>query len=230
MRRLVGYGRLSGTQATKALSQLYASSRLYINFFQPSFKLKSKTRDGARVHKVYFTPATPCDRLVAHSGVEPAIKEQLTAQFKGLDPVRLLQAIRLAQHTLSEIAAHGVCTEEAPVGASDVAVFLASLTSAWKDGEARPPHRKQPTATHWWKTRVDPFADAWPTIEGWLMAEPSASPNALMDRLAAMVPQAYASKAQLRTLQRRVKAWRVERAKEMVLGSLRKSAVMPAEV
>lgn len=23
-------------------------SRLYINFFQPSFKLKSKTRDGAR--------------------------------------------------------------------------------------------------------------------------------------------------------------------------------------
>ena len=230
VRRLVGYGRLSGTQATKALSQLYASSRLYINFFQPSFKLKSKTRDGARVHKVYFTPATPCDRLLAHSGVEPAIKEKLTAQLEGLDPVRLLQEIRLAQHTLSEIVAHGVCTEEAPVGASDLAVFLASLPSAWKDGEVRPTHRKQPTATRWWKTRVDPFADAWPTIEGWLMAEPSASPNALMDRLAAMVPQAYASKAQLRTLQRRVKAWRVERAKEMVLGCLRKSAVMPVEV
>ena len=61
MRLLVGYGRLSGAAATKALAQLYASSRLYINFFQPSFKLKSKTRDGARVHKVYFTPATPCD-------------------------------------------------------------------------------------------------------------------------------------------------------------------------
>ena len=230
VRRLVGYGRLSGVEATKALAQLYASSRLYVNFFQPSFKLKSKTRDGARVHKVYFTPATPCDRLLAHSSVKPEIKAQLAAQFKRLDPVRLLKEIRVAQQTLSDIAAHGVCTEEAPTGASDVSVFLASLTSAWKDGEARPTHRKRLTAKHWWKTRVDPFADSWPTIEGWLIAEPSASPNALMERLAAMVPDAYASKAQLRTLQRRVKAWRAERVKDMILGSLRKSAVMPAEV
>ena len=45
--------------------------------------------------------------------------------------------------------------------------------------------------------------------------------EALMERLATLVPDAYASKAQLRTLQRRVKAWRAERAKEMVLGRLR---------
>ena len=51
-----------------------------------------------------------------------------------------------------------------------------------------------------------------------------------MDRLATMVPDAYASKAQLRTLQRRVKAWRAERVKEMVLGSLRKCADTPTEV
>ena len=89
VRRLVGYGRLSGVVATKALAQLYPSSRLYINFFLPSFKLKSKTRDGARVHKVYYTPATPCDRLLAHNSVGPAIRENLTAQFMSLDPVRV---------------------------------------------------------------------------------------------------------------------------------------------
>ena len=94
VRRLVGYGRLSGVEATKALATLYASSRLYVNFFQPSFKLKSKTRDGARVHKIYFKPATPCDRLLAHASIEPAIKTRLTAQFESLDPVRLLQDIR----------------------------------------------------------------------------------------------------------------------------------------
>ena len=44
---------VSGADAMKALAKLYASLRLYINFFQPSFKLKSKTRDGAHVHKVY---------------------------------------------------------------------------------------------------------------------------------------------------------------------------------
>jgi hypothetical protein len=230
VRRLVGYGRLSGADAGNALAQLYASSRLYINFFQPSFKLKSKTRDGARVHKVYFAPATPCDRLLAHDSVEPAIKEKLKAQFNSLDPVRLLQEMRTAQQTLSDFAAYGVRAEAAPAGESDVAVFLASLSSAWKEGEARPTHRKQPKAKHWWKTRVDPFADAWPVIEGWLIAEPAVSANELMDRLATMVPDAYASKAQLRTLQRRVKAWRAERVKEMILGSLHKPADTPVEV
>jgi hypothetical protein len=229
VRRLVGYGRLSGDAATKALAKLYASSRLYINFFQPSFKLKSKTRDGARVRKVYFTPATPCDRLLAHGSVGPAIKEKLKTQFMSLDPVRLLQEIRLAQQTLSDIAAHGVSTEVV-MAVPAIADFVSSLASAWKDGEARPTHRKQPTAKHWWRTRVDPFADAWPVVEGWLIAEPAVSAKTLMERLATMIPDAYASKAQLRTLQRRVKAWRAERAKEMVLGRLRTQDAIPAEV
>jgi len=224
VRRLVGYGRLSGPEATKALAQLYASSRLYINFFQPSFKLKSKTRDGARVKKLYHAPATPCDRLLAHDSVDAQTKERLKAQFKSLDPVRLLQEIRAAQQTLSDLAAHGVRTEAATSTPPDVAAFLASLSSAWKDGEARPTHRKQANATHWWRTRPDPFADAWPVVEGWLIAQPSISAKELMDRLAAMVPDAYASKAQLRTMQRRVKAWRADKAKDLILGALRKTA------
>ncbi|CAN7734614.1 hypothetical protein LJR267_009198 [Paraburkholderia hospita] len=130
----------------------------------------------------------------------------------------------------SDFAAHGVRAEAAPAGESDVAVFLASLSSAWKEGEARPTHRKQPKAKHWWRSRVDPFADAWPLIEGWLIAEPSVPFNVLMDRLATMFPEAYASQAQLRTLQRRVKAWRAERVKELILGGLRKSADAPPEV
>ena len=50
-----------------------------------------------------------------------------------------------------------------------------------------------------------------------------------MDRLAVMVPDAYASKAQLRTMQRRVKAWRAEKAKDLILGRLRQSTTSPAE-
>lgn len=230
VRRLVGYGRLSGVEATKALATLYASSRLYVNFFQPSFKLKSKTRDGARVHKIYFTPATPCERLLAHAGTETALKARLKAQFESLDPVRLLQNIRTAQQTLSEIAAHGAACSEAPVRSPDVDIFLKSLSTAWKDGEARPTHRKQPGAKHWWRTKIDPFADAWPLVEGWLIAEPSASAKELMNRLATMFPEAYAGNAQLRTLQRRVKAWRAERAKEMILGRLHEPSGIPAKV
>ena len=86
----MGYGRLSGLAETQALAELYAVSRLYINFFQPSFKLKSKTRDGARVHKTYHAPMTPCDRLLGLTNVAETVKARLREQFTALDPVQLL--------------------------------------------------------------------------------------------------------------------------------------------
>jgi hypothetical protein len=130
---------------------------------------------------------------------------------------------------LSEIAAHGAPKEVMPRSAADVSAFLRSLSSAWTEGEVRPTHRKQPKAKHWWRTRTDPFADAWPVIEGWLIAEPSIGAKVLMERLVAMVPEIYDGKAQLRTLQRRVKSWRSERVTEMVLGGLRKAHAVTAE-
>ena len=59
-------------------------------------------------------------------------------------------------------------------------------------------------------------------VEGWLISEPTVTAKELMSRLARAAPDAYASKAQLRTLQRRIKAWRAEKAKDLVLGQLRK--------
>lgn len=227
VRRLVGYGRLSGMKATSALAHLYEVSRLYINFFQPSFKLKSKTRDGARVQMRYHAPATPCERLLAHDGVSVGVKDALKAQPQQLDPVLLLREIRAAQQALIDIIAHGpnAAAAQAPAVA-DVKAFLAGLATAWRDGEVRPTHRKRPTAERTWRTRADPFADAWPVVEGWLIAEPTVTAKELMDRLAAMVPDVYASKAHLRTLQRRVKAWRATKAKDLILGSLRHATVL----
>jgi hypothetical protein len=59
VRRLVGYGRFDGGETTRVLERLYAASRLHTNFFQPSFKLKDKRREGAKVIKRYHVPATP---------------------------------------------------------------------------------------------------------------------------------------------------------------------------
>jgi hypothetical protein len=47
VRRLVGYDRLAGVAAAQVLARLLDVARLYVNFFQPSFKLRDKTRDGA---------------------------------------------------------------------------------------------------------------------------------------------------------------------------------------
>ena len=64
VRRLVGYRRLEGWAAARELARLYAAARLFVNFFQPSFKLIGKSREGALVRKRYDASATPCQRLL----------------------------------------------------------------------------------------------------------------------------------------------------------------------
>ena len=59
VRRMVGHERFSGVIAGQALAHLYQSVRLYVNFFQPSFKLRDKVRRGAKVKRFYHRPATP---------------------------------------------------------------------------------------------------------------------------------------------------------------------------
>ena len=59
VRRLVGYDRFEGQAAWEALTRLYKVMRLYVNFFQPSLKLLSKERSGARVTKKYSKAKTP---------------------------------------------------------------------------------------------------------------------------------------------------------------------------
>jgi len=56
---MTGYGRLEGMAATAALGKLHEVGCLYVNFFQPSFQLKSKRRQGAKVSRKYYPPATP---------------------------------------------------------------------------------------------------------------------------------------------------------------------------
>ena len=62
-RRTAGYRRPKGVEAPAPPSRQSATTRLYVSFFQPSFKLKSKRRDGARQQALPRTrdakPAVP---------------------------------------------------------------------------------------------------------------------------------------------------------------------------
>src|SRR5450631_3657262 len=100
VRRLVGYGRFDGVETTRVLERLYAASRLHTNFFQPSFKLKYKRREGAKVIKRYHVPATPYERALAHPKLSKAVKRRLREIYRTLDPVALLAEMRDAQAEL----------------------------------------------------------------------------------------------------------------------------------
>src|SRR5829696_4541576 len=91
VRRVVGYRRLEGLEAAAALAELFRSVRLFVNFFQPSFKLAEKSRDGAVVRKRYHPPATPCQRLLVDARGPEEVRTRLRATHAALDPVRLLR-------------------------------------------------------------------------------------------------------------------------------------------
>ena len=64
---------------------------------------------------------------------------------------------------------------------------------------------------------MDPFESVWPQVEQWLNEQPDANAKELFLRLQGSMGGAFAP-GQLRTLQRRVKQWRSEIARQLVLG------------
>ena len=103
IRRFLGHERYSGQVAGQTIAHLHGVMRLYVHYFQPSFKLMEKTRNGSVVTKRYSPPATPCDRVMRHDAVSAEAKAALSERRATLDPVALLHAIREAQSALAAL-------------------------------------------------------------------------------------------------------------------------------
>lgn len=222
VRKIVGYRRFEGVTAAAALAELYATVRLFVNFFQPSFKLAEKEREGARVHKRYHKPATPYQRLMANPRTPEDVKRRLEQVYATLDPVRLLRDMRATQLRLVEIAdtPDRIATDDAATPTLDV--FLTGLRTSWKAGEVRPTARSKPPAKRG-RRRPDPLVAVTTQLQTWFEAEPWRTARELLEKLQAEQPCDYPD-GLLRTLQRRLKIWRAERAHEMVFGPRRQDA------
>jgi hypothetical protein len=219
VRRLVGYGRFEGIDTARVLVRLYAASRLHTNFFQPSFKLKDKRREGAKVIKRYHAPATPYARALAHPKLSEAVKQRLRELYRILDPVVLLAEMRDAQTELGtrvdcragKIAAAPCALPSAP----DAAAFAKGLGKAVLAGEQRAIHRRVHKP---YKKRVrmpsmlDPHVEE---IERWLAAEPRLTALVILDRLAARCPGQFGP-PQHTIVQRLLKVLRKKAAEKLI--------------
>lgn len=137
VRKLLGYRRFEGIGAAQVLTRLYGASRLFVNFFQPSFKLAEKHRHGAQVTKRYHAPLTPCERLLRDSNAPELIEGKLREVAESLDPLQLLEEIRAVQAHLVAVADGDKLAPPAPQP-PNLSAFLASLSSSWRGGEVRP--------------------------------------------------------------------------------------------
>jgi hypothetical protein len=215
VRRIVGHRRLEGVAAAATLARLYATARLFVNVFQPSFKLVGKERDGGRVRKRYDPPATPCERLLADPRTSEAVRDRVEALRAGLDPVRLLGDMRAAQQALVDIADRGV-EKPAILGTPSIEAFLAGLRTAWREGEVRPTAQPKPKPKRS-RRRPDPLVSVTEQLRSWFTADPTRTGRELLERLQSEYPDCYPA-GLLRTLQRRLKVWRSEMAQALVFG------------
>lgn len=216
IRKIVGHERFSGIVAGQAMAQLYQAVRLYVNYFQPSFKLRDRKREGSKVTKKYYAPATPCDRLLTSKDVNEKVKDVLRKKREPLDPVALLQRIRQGQSALASLSSG---TSSTGPDQQSLNQFLARLPQLWREGEVRPTHRKSEGKTRWWRTRAEPFKDVWTEILLWLQSNPDCTAKSLFFRLKETYPEKF-TKGQLRTLQRRIKEWRHTMARHLVFDGI----------
>jgi hypothetical protein len=226
VRQLVGYDRFEGERACCQLAELYRGVRLYINFFQPSMKLKTKHREGSKVRCTYDAAQTPFQRLRA--SLDNDELKRMQAIFQALDPVRLLRQIETLQNALWKHAVlpttdsssrhreiempelqfmASVCDSQLGENAQTIMGNPLTRPGEWKK---RRYHRtKPPRRPRHWRTRKDPFETVWEEICQWLTANPERTAKSLLTELKQHYPGQFADN-QLRTLQRRVQAWRAQ--------------------
>ena len=225
VRRLIGYGRFDGVETARVMARLYAAARLYVNFFQPSFKLAEKRREGAKVIKRYHDPLTPYERALAHRQVPEAVKRQMREQYRTLDPVALLAEIRAAQDELGNRVdrrgINGAVTLPVTSPLPDAGEFAKALGKATEAGEPRATHRR-PKRRYKKRARMPSKLDSHVAlIEDWLAAEPQLTAIAIIRRLAKLHPDQF-GKEQHSIVQRLLRALRKSAANRLI-------AATPAE-
>lgn len=225
VRELVGYDRFDGLLAMRQLSELYRALRLYVNFYQPSMKLKTKSRDGARVHRTYSPAQTPLQRVFSSGILPQSTQSRLDEMRKSLDPVmllRLLQTLQDAFWRYAEPAAPKgleLASEIHPVS-FDLETCLPTFESQPTAAEPPQPRRKyrrseNPRKPRTHRTRQDPFEEVDAVLHEWFVASPEATAKTLLNQLQLVRPGAFPDTL-LRTLQRKVSKWRANTLLEFI--------------
>jgi hypothetical protein len=222
VRQLVGYDRFEGERAYRQLVELYRAVRLYVNFFQPSMKLRTKTRTGSRVRRTYDRAQTPFQRVLASGVLDAASQRRLHAVYWALDPVRLLRQLEALQEALWRHAVFGSRTNS-PIGDLVARFELSACGGAGDEATADTVVRLRPDGTpkrkyrrtekskgpRLYRTRKDPFEAGWDEVCQWLVAQPQRNGRSIFDELQQRDPGQFAN-GQIRTLQRRIAIWRAK--------------------
>ena len=103
VRQYVGYYRYDTEEELNTMNELYRNLSLYLNYFHPVMKLKTKERIGSKIKKVYDTPRTPYQRVLESSEIPKQYKEKIKQVYARLNPAELYRKIVKLQNKLLKI-------------------------------------------------------------------------------------------------------------------------------
>ena len=117
VRKLLGWDRYDTLEALKAINSLYQQLRIFQNLFQPSMKLRHKTRKGSRVIRRYDQPSTPLARVLKCARKTVGQVQALKSTLKDTDPFELSRDIDQQLERLYQLAAqrNGAAREKLPL-------------------------------------------------------------------------------------------------------------------
>ena len=93
VRQLFGHDRFEHRALVPLMNQVYASWNRLRNHFHPTFKLKSKEKQGSRYIRRYERPRTPYQRLLERPELSPQARHQLKERHQELDPFELKKEV-----------------------------------------------------------------------------------------------------------------------------------------
>ena len=103
VRKVVGYRRFDTTNELAVMRDLYATLRLYRNFFQPTMKLQSKERMAGKIHRIYEAAKTPYQRLMESGQLSVAAQNRLRKQYESLNVVQLRKDVERLRNQLFDL-------------------------------------------------------------------------------------------------------------------------------
>lgn len=219
VRRTVGYDRYEGVEAQRRLERLYQVLRLYVNFFQPSMKLLSKTREGAKLSRRYDKAQTPFRRMLNSPDVSEEAKIRLRSVYATLNPVDLWNSLEELQDSFWQrawkrddgeliipkkqphsavSAAQSVLESSKQEPVVEIGKKAASTRQYRKSGK---PKKTRKPRTH--RTRKDPFESVKTIIEDVFRTNQTITAKEMLSILQEKHPGQF-STAQQRTLMRRL--------------------------
>lgn len=102
LRRFIGYARYDTEKQLALIREILKLVETYVNFFQPSLKLKSKQRIGSKVKKKYYLAKTPYQRLLESGVLTKKQKQKPQSYYETLNPMEIRRRISKLQRKLEK--------------------------------------------------------------------------------------------------------------------------------